>query len=197
MANCVKFCDLRPIVRRTAATDTGDTEHHRGEDVAAMARVREWFGFGEEEQPKSAQEHSRFNYSAHLLPGLKGDHAELLKLYVELERMAIEGRYASIPASLGTFKSKLDVHLLNENLHFYCYVEEKALGEREKELIRGFRAEMNGIARSVLNFVKVYRQAGVHPANGQTFLSELRLIGGLLVQRIEREEEELYALYRP
>jgi hypothetical protein len=165
--------------------------------VAALARVREWFGFGEEEQPKSAQEHSRFNYSAHLLPGLKGDHAELLKLYAELERMALEGRFASIPASLGTFKSKLDVHLLNENLHFYCYVEERSLGERDKELIRGFRAEMNGIARSVLNFVKVYRQAGVHPANGQTFLTELRQIGEMLVRRIEREERELYALYRP
>lgn len=165
--------------------------------MAALARMREWFGFGEEAPPKSAQEHSRFNYSAHLIPGLKGDHGELLKLYAELERMAIEGRFASIPASLGTFKSKLDVHLLNENLHFYCYVEEKALGERDRELIRGFRAEMNGISRSVLNFVKVYRQAGVHPANGQTFLSELRQIGGLLVTRIEREEKELYSLYRP
>lgn len=165
--------------------------------MAALARVREWFGFGEDEPPKSAQEHSRFNYSAHLIPGLKVDHAELLKLYAELERMAIEGRYASIPASLGTFKSKLDVHLLNENLHFYCYVEERALAEPDRELIRGFRAEMNGIARNVLNFVKVYRQAGVHPANGQTFLGELRQIGGLLVKRIEREEKELYALYRP
>lgn len=165
--------------------------------MATLARMREWLGFGEDERPKSAQEHSRFNYAAHLIPGLKGDHAELLKLYAEIERMAIEGRFASIPASLGTFKSKLDVHLLNENLHFYCYVEEKAQAARDSDLIKGFRAEMNAIARSVVHFVKTYRQAGVHPANGPTFLADLRQVGALLVQRIEREERELYALYRP
>lgn len=165
--------------------------------MAALARVREWFGFGEHEPPKSAQEHSRLHYSAHLIPGLKGDHAELLKLYAELERMAIEGRYASIPASLGTFKSKLDVHLLNENLHFYCYVEERARDQHQRELIKRFRSEMNAIARGALNFIKTYRQAGVHPANSQTFLSELRQVGALLVKRIEAEENQLYALYQP
>jgi hypothetical protein len=164
--------------------------------MATLTRMREWFGFGESEAPKSAQEHSRFNYSPELIRGLKGDHAELLKLYGEIERMAIEGRYAAIPASLGTFKTKLDVHLLNENLHFYCYVEEKAQRTEDRELIKGFRTEMNAIARGVLNFVKIYRQAGVHPANGQTFLSELRQVGALLVKRIEREEGELYSLYR-
>ena len=164
--------------------------------VAALARVREWFGFGEDERPKSVQEYSRLNYSPDLVRGLKGDHAELLKLYAELERMAIEGRYAAIPATLGHFKSKLDMHLLNENLHFYCYVEERAGGEQDRELIRGFRAEMNTIARAVLHFVKTYRQAGVHPANGQTFTAELRQVGAQLLQRIEREEQDLYALYR-
>lgn len=165
--------------------------------MAAMARVREWFGFGEDERPKSVQEYSRFNYSPDLVRGLKGDHGELLKLYAEIERMAVEGRYAAIPSALGQFKSKLDVHLLNENLHFYCYVEEKAGDERDRELIRGFRSEMNAIARAVLHFVKAYRQAGVHPANGQTFIAELRQVGAQLAQRIEREEQDLYALYRP
>lgn len=165
--------------------------------MAALESVRGWLGLGDGVRPKAAQEHSRFNYSPELIPGLKGDHAELLKQYGEIERMAVSRTYGAIPAALADFKEKLDVHLLNENLHFYCYVEERARDAHQRELIKRFRSEMNAIARGALNFVKTYRQAGVHPANGQTFLTELRQVGALLVKRIEAEEKQLYALYQP
>jgi hypothetical protein len=164
--------------------------------MEALARVWSWFGFGGKETPRSAQEHSRINYSPELIPALKGDHGELLSLYRDIEKMAVHGGYAGIPAALGSFKSKLDVHLLNENLHFYCYIEEKAQDPQDKELIKGFRSEMNALARGVVNFIKTHRQAGVHPANAQSFLTELRQVGALLVRRIEREEKQLYTLYR-
>jgi hypothetical protein len=56
---------------------------------------------------------------------------------------------------------------------------------------------MNSIARAVVNFVKKYRSEGVSGQTVADFLVELRQVGALLLKRIEREEKELYALYRP
>ena len=164
--------------------------------MEALARAWHWLGFGG--SPKASRDHSRFNFSPSLVPSLKGDHGELVKQHGELTRLASEGRYTAIPAALAAFKSKFDLHILNENLHFYCYVEEKTTGRPDDaDMIRGFRSEMNAIARAVVNFVKKYRSEGVGPQTAADFLVELRQIGALLLKRIEREEKELYVLYRP
>ena len=111
--------------------------------------------------------------------------------------MAVEGRYANIAAALSAFKAKFDLHILEENLHFYCYIEEKLSARAESQaLIKTFRSEMNAIARGVVNFIKKYRMAGVRLSNGKEFLTELRQFGALLVQRIGREENDLYTLYQ-
>lgn len=165
--------------------------------MAAMASVLNWFGF-QKARAKSDQEHSRFNFSWQLINDLRGDHAELLEQYAGIEKLAVEGRYASIPPVLSAFKANFDIHILNENLHFYCYVEQKLSGTPDKlDVIKAFRTEMNGIARGVVNFVKKYNMAGVRPSNGGEFLVELRQVGKLLVQRIQREEQDLYPLYTP
>ena len=162
----------------------------------ALARAWHWLGFGG--VPAPGRDHSRFNFSPGLLASLEGEHGELLRLHAEIERLAADGRYTAIPAALAAFKSKFDLHILNENLHFYGYVEEKAVEEPEnRDLIRGFRSEMNAIARGVVNFIRKYRSIGVHAASAREFLVELRQVGILLIKRMEREERDLYALYRP
>ena len=109
-----------------------------------------------------------------------------------------DGRYTALPAALAGFKSRFDLHILNENLHFYCFVEERSTSRPEdQDMIRGFRSEMNAIARAVVNFVKKYRSEGVSAESAPEFLVELRQIGALLLNRIEREEKDLYTLYRP
>ena len=164
--------------------------------MEALARAWHWLGFGG--TPKVSRDHSRFNFSPGLVPGLKGEHGELIKLHAELARLATDGRYTAIPASLAAFRSKFDLHILHENLHLYGYVEEKATGRPEdQDMIRGFRSEMNAIARAVVNFVKKYRSEGVDARTAPEFLVEARQIGALLLKRIEREEKELYVLYRP
>jgi hypothetical protein len=164
--------------------------------MEALARAWHWLGFGG--TPKASRDHSRFNFSPGLVARLKGDHGELIKHHAELERLAADGRYTALPAALAAFKSKFDMHVLNENLHFYGYVEEKAAGRPDDaDMVRGFRSEMNSIARAVVNFVKKYRSEGVSGQTVADFLVELRQVGALLLKRIEREEKELYALYRP
>jgi hypothetical protein len=164
--------------------------------MEALARAWHWLGFGG--TPKASRDHSRFNFSPGLVASLKGDHAELIKLHADLARLAAEAHYTALPAALAAFKSKFDLHVLNENLHFYCYVEEKTTARPDdQDMIRGFRSEMNAIARAVVNFVKKYRSEGVNAQTAPDFLVEVRQVGALLLKRIEREEKELYVLYRP
>lgn len=171
--------------------------------MGAITWALGWLGRGRAEDDgapsmKAIQDKSRFHYAPDLIAGLKADHAQLLKQYAELERQAVAGQYAALPLSLAAFKNKFDVHILNENLHFYCYLEHKLRRSPENlALIQDFRAEMNAIARGVVNFVKKYRVAGVRQVNAAEFLAELRAVGALLVQRVEREEQDLYTLYAP
>lgn len=162
-----------------------------------LSRLWQSLGFGAQPPAKAAQAESRFRYSAELIPGLKDDHQGLLKQYGAIERMISEGRHAEIPDALAAFKEAFDVHILNENLHFYCYIEERSKTLQQRELIKSFRGEMNAIARGVINFVKIWRASGVSAATGPQFLIELGQVGTLLVRRIEREEKDLYTLYQP
>lgn len=162
----------------------------------ALTRMWNSLGLGKT-SAREVQDHARSTFSPDLIVGLKDDHAELLRQYAALERMAIDGRYAEIPAAITEFKEKFDAHVLHENLHFYCYIQDRAKSLQERELIKSFRGEMNAIGRAVVAFVKRYLASGVTSLNGQDFLTELRQVGLLLLRRIEREEQDLYTLYRP
>jgi regulator of sigma D len=171
--------------------------------VGAMSWAQNWLGFADGETASTpsgrvALDKARFGYSAELIDGLKDDHADLVRRYGEIEQLALKGTYGAIPMALAGFKNKLDVHLLHENLQFYCYLEQRLARRADSlALIKEFRGEMNAIARAVVNFVKKYRAEGVSAANSQAFLAELREMGALLAQRVEREEKDLYTLYRP
>jgi hypothetical protein len=170
--------------------------------MGAMTWTLGWFGLGRKDDvppsAKSVQDKSRFRHSPELIGALTADHGELLQQYGKLERMAVDGQLAGLPLALAAFKARFDEHILHENLHCYCYLEQKLQGDpKGLHAMQEFRAEMNGIARCVVNFVKTYRVAGVRRANVEPFLAELREVGAMLVQRIDREEKDLYPLYRP
>lgn len=163
--------------------------------MTALAWVRNWLGFDE---PSQVHDEHRIGYSPELIAHLKHDHAGLLKLYGQLEALATTGRFAEVPATLKLFKSKFELHILTENVKFYCYVEE-SLARRPvaRRTMREFRREMNAIAHNVVNFVRKHQQGGVSNTNRASFLAELREVGAQLGQRVQREEQELYTLYAP
>jgi len=145
---------------------------------------------------KAVKQAHRITYSPTLVPELKDDHQELLAIYGEVGALLQDGRYAAIADVLRRFKTKLDVHLLNENLRFYCYLEERlAATPAELEVMQDFRREMNGIARVVVTFLRKYQMSGVNLHNRETFVGEYQQIGAALVERINREEKGLYSLY--
>lgn len=137
-------------------------------------------------------------YDPGLVDGLKDDHQELVAMYTALGERVAAGDFHGVDAALQEFKIRLEAHLLTENVRFYVYVEQSmAEDEVNYELIRGFRKEMNSIARAVVEFVRRYRQQPVGPATQAQFIREHGEVGRLLAQRIAREESELYVLYQP
>ncbi|HSW14235.1 MAG TPA: hemerythrin domain-containing protein [Solimonas sp.] len=167
--------------------------------------ISDWFGPRKAEAEAShlhgdqlarlRREHS-ISYSPQLIGRLCADHQQLLGMYQSVLDMLTHKRYSQIAPALGAFKSKFDAHILNENLRFYCYVEQKLQGP-DLGTMKEFRSDMNGIARAVVNFVRKYQSAGVSAGNCRGFEEELRQIGAALVQRIQAEEQDLYTLYAP
>jgi hypothetical protein len=138
------------------------------------------------------------SFDSGLVPSLKHDHHELVELFEQIGRGFEQGRYADLPAKLTAFKTRLEAHLLTENVRFYNYVEYTLRDDNENlALIRDFRREMNTIARGVIEFVKKYQGGMPNDLARQSFLADYRAVGGLLVQRIQREEGNLYPLYIP
>ncbi len=136
------------------------------------------------------------SYSPTLIDALKDDHSDLIELYSEIAHIMASGHYDAIPEALTSFKTKLDVHLLTENLRFYCYLEQNLSGHTaELELMKSFRREMSSIARAVVGFVRKWQFTVITKANKDSFLEEYAQIGDALTQRIEREENSLYTLY--
>ncbi len=137
-------------------------------------------------------------YDADLVPALKRDHADLVKLYGTIGDQAKKGDFQQVPQLLMAFKVHLEGHLIAENVRFYNYVESSMQGDPESTaLVRSFRREMNAIARGVVDFVKKYQISAFDQATRDEFLADYQTVGGLLAQRIEREESSLYPLYLP
>lgn len=137
-------------------------------------------------------------YDSRLVEALRHDHQELVHLFENIGRLIDAQRFDLIPSQLVAFKTRLEAHLLTENVRFYNYVESSLRDDPEDlSLIRDFRREMNTIARAVVEFVKKYQRLGIDQTLQVQFTVDYRAVGGLLVQRIEREEGNLYPLYQP
>lgn len=169
-----------------------------------LAMLRRWIGRNDvysNEMPALLERTGRVlqspSYDSGLVPLLKHDHAELLDIYEHIGQVYERRRYHELPALLTTLKTRLEAHLLTENVRFYNYVEASLSNDPENfALIRDFRREMNSIAKSVIEFVKRY-QKQVNEFDAGGFQSDYLQVGGLLQQRIQREESNLYPLYFP
>jgi hemerythrin-like domain-containing protein len=90
-------------------------------------------------------------------------------------------------------------HLLKENMRLYIYLQQRvADDEVNTRLVRSFRKEMDGMAKTALNFLEKYKAIEQLPANQQAeFIIELESIGAVVQERMHREENLLYPLYSP
>lgn len=136
------------------------------------------------------------SYDPTLIERLKTDHEDLVALYQKLGTLLEASKYGDIRSELINFKTRFEAHILTENVRFYVYLEQHLEDVHNTELMRDFRREMNTIARGVVEFVKKYQFSAFDGELRSQFVQDYQAVGGLLAQRIEREESGLYPLYQ-
>ena len=141
---------------------------------------------------------TEIHYSPELIGSLQSDHQTILALYSDIANAFKEKRYHDVSSMLEDFKSGLSAHLLTENIRLYIYLDRSLASDpTSSELIRGFRKEMDDIAKVALGFLKKYETIGVDEDLASHFATDFETIGKVLVERIKKEENTLYPLYMP
>ncbi len=139
---------------------------------------------------------TQIRYSPELIGKLKDDHKALFVIFGQIKKASDSGNYSVVVKKLKEFKTAITDHLLTENVNLYIYLGRSLSNdEMNDQLVRGFRSEMNQIAKVVIAFLTKYETIGVNKALAASFDKELGEIGAALVERIEREESTLYPLY--
>ncbi len=154
-----------------------------------------------EEPPANtpAAGHRTIRYDPALMDSMEKDHELLKALFQRIGTLLEQNQIDEIRGELVNFKTRLEAHILTENVRFYTYLEQSLSDDAHNaELMRDFRREMNTIARSVVSFVKKYQSVHVTAQQFRAeFANDYRAVGELLSQRLQREEASLYPLYQP
>ncbi len=139
---------------------------------------------------------TKIPYDQTLVKRLKGDHQELLNLFMETMRLIDKREYNKIWETNDKFLGLFNAHILLEYTKLYVFLEYTFKDEQDYyTVISEFRREMNQIGRAVREFYKRWQTAGLHAENIEAFKEELGKIGEVLVKRVETEENRLYEIY--
>lgn len=140
----------------------------------------------------------QIGYDSKLINSLLQDHAELGRIFGNIGNAQKIGNFNDIRPLLIQFKTRLEAHVLTENVRFYNYLEQTLSSDPNNTgVMHDFRREMNGIARSVVDFVKKYQSSTFTPEERRQFATDYDAVGKILEQRLDSEENNLYPLYQP
>ncbi len=139
---------------------------------------------------------TEIRYDENLIDRLQNDHKTLLQIYTEINTALDKQNFKVIAEKLAKFRVGLTDHLLTENVKLYVFLDnELASDAMNSELIRSFRREMDGIGKTVMDFLRKYQASGVNADNAVDFRKDFGKLGEVLSDRISREESTLYLLY--
>ncbi len=139
---------------------------------------------------------TELNFYPDLIENLKDDHQNLLSIYSEMGDALEKENFNRLAELFNQFKVQLHRHILKENLKLYIYLTH-AITNDQKSLntIRELKSEMQKIGRAVNKFLEHYSQMPWTEEQKNSFPEEFNTTGSILVDRIEREEKNLYPLY--
>ena len=142
---------------------------------------------------EAASEHpapgTQIAYDPDLVQRLKADHKQLLELFGKISAAFAQNNLPLTAQFLDDFRSRIQAHLLTENIRFYIYLEHSLTSDMASSaLVHEFRQEMDGIGQAMLEFLNKYKEIATRPDFAIPF-------GKVLVDRIKREEDTLYPLY--
>ncbi len=136
-------------------------------------------------------------YYPNLIQDLVSDHRKLHALREHIFDSFTRRDITAIARDLKEYGTLVRNHLLTENMRLYIYLQQHMAGDEvNTALVRSFRREMDGIAKTALDFLDRYKDIETKSASELvSFTQELDKIGAVIDARMQREEETLYPLY--
>lgn len=132
-----------------------------------------------------------------LVQRLKEDHRFMVETWVGIGNDVEAGRHEAAVKGIASFKDRLVPHVMMENTYLYKGLEKDCAGEETSlMLIRDMHAEMDAIGKAVVAFTRKYMQLADDSTLLVSFKKEFNEIQAVLLDRIKREERDLYVLYK-
>ena len=119
----------------------------------------------------------------------------MLDIYGRVLKSVEAKDWAGVASLLVQFRKGLQDHLLDEAVRLYVYLQKSVDDDESKDLIRGFRSEMEGIGRVVIKTLDRFEDIAKSDYLQELFESEWKNLGAVLGDRIAREEKTLYPMY--
>lgn len=138
------------------------------------------------------------DYSPELISELKKEHQILLHLHSEILSSAAQRNSAKTASNIKEFNNQLSKHLKTEFKELYIFLEFFALRHLPEttESIRHFKNEMHEISRAVMGVIHKHEADQFETDESfDSVITDFNKLGSALVDRITREEAELYSMY--
>lgn len=150
------------------------------------------------DKKQASSTHNLPAYDISLLDGLEHDHQELLDLFTKVLNFTKNNEYANVQLSLVEFASVFTnhIHIEDEQLYGYLKILANHKSCLEQKVVADFSAEMKKVSISVFSFLSQSPNIPVNENNAESFIKEFEKIGLLLQDRINREENILYPIYK-
>lgn len=137
-------------------------------------------------------------HSKSLIPNLKNDHQIIFNIYTEIFNAIETEQFDCIHEILKRLKNCLELHLIQENTHFYGYLEQHYAQQPEQlDIVKFAHQDMKQISTHIFQFIHIWQDQQIDRFNLLEFSQEYKHIGHILMQRIAQEENEIYTLYPP
>jgi regulator of sigma D len=136
-------------------------------------------------------------YNPSLINQLKNDHKKLFDIYNKLYDMFISNsNHKEINNKLHQLEVMLNIHINFEDTLLYAYLNNRYENDSDKlNFITNTDKEMKSISLVALNFINKCSNPKLYNKHKDKFKEELKIIGDILVKRVEFEENKLYPLY--
>jgi hypothetical protein len=141
---------------------------------------------------------TEIRYNPALIMKLTQQHARLLDMHRNVQNAVRAAQYQQALLLLRTFRAEFEDHLLEEKIRLYIYLD-RTLGRHEVngQFVRDSRRDMEGIGRSVMDFLRKVETDGLDATTADEFERGFNMLGTVLGARVKHEEESLYPLYLP
>lgn len=138
------------------------------------------------------------NAQEDLVRGLTSDHRVLFDLYKEIHGAVAARKFSAVAKHATRRLDRLHDHLALENFRLYAELKrhlEKADSEK-RVVVHNLPREMFTIGHAAVDFIRQAETMVLNDGNAGKFRTDLDGVGTVLAQRIRREEDFLFPLFR-